>query len=362
MLTSPARSTAPTITDDRVSPVAIWATIGVLILAFQLYVLGKWVTGPYFVATDPGPDPISDAQRLYFIALQVAVPALALWMIWKLLIQPWRREGRVTTDGRLIGAFAMIFFWDMGMNNASTVLFYNSHLLNRGAWSLGSWPFWYSPNANALPEPLLVAIPGYTALVFSQALFICWVVRKVKARKPDLGFLGVVGTIVIGLTIVDTIIEVLLIRTGVYAYPGAIRAVTLFAGERYQLPLTETFFFGGLGIGATALLSFYRDDTGKTWAESGIERIRVGEGGKQWLRFFAVFGYVHFTFFALYTLPNQFVSLNTDPFPTGYPSYLENGLCVYGVNADQCPGPGVMMPRPPHRIVPGGAQRERAAQ
>ncbi len=342
-------------------PVLFWAVLGAGILCFQLYVLGKWVSGPYFVATDPGPDPITHGQQLYFLGLQIALPLLALWMLWHWLIKPWRREGSITTDGRLIAAFSMIFFWDMSMNYSSTALFYNSYFLNRGAWNLGSWPTWYSPNANALPEPLLVCIPGYTALVFSQALFICGLLRKVKARHPQMGFLGVLAFVVIGLTIVDTVIEVLLIRSGIYAYPGAIRAITLFAGERFQLPLTETFFFGGLGIGATALLSFYRDDTGKTWAERGIEQVRMGAKGKQWLRFFAVFGFIHFFFFTLYSLPQIFVSLNTDPFPKGYPSYLENGMCVYGVNEDECPGPGVMMPRPPHKIVPGGLPRRSAS-
>lgn len=338
-------------------PVIVWAVIGVLILLFQIYVLGKWITGPYFVATDPGPDSISRNQQLYILFLQIAVPMLALWMLWHWLIKPWRRTGSITTDGRLIAAFSMIFFWDMSMNYSSTVLFYNANFFNRGAWNLGSWPSWYSPDANVLPEPIFICIPGYTALVFSQSIFICWLLRKVKTRKPELGFLGTLAFIIIGLTIVDTLIEIFLLRSNIYAYPGAISAITLFAGERYQLPLTETFFFGGLGIGATALLSFYRDDTGKTWAERGIDRVQLGATGKQWVRFFAVFGYIHFCFVMLYSLPNQFVSLNTDPFPKGYPSYLENGMCVYGVNADECPGPGVMMPRPPYKIVPGGVPR-----
>lgn len=340
------------------SPVLMWAAIGVLILAFQLYVLGKWVTGPYFVATNPGPDQIAPWQKDYYLALQIAVPLLALWMLWQFLIKPWRREGTITTDGRLIGAFSMIFFWDMGMNFSSTVLFYNSYLFNRGAWNLGSWPGWLSPDANALPEPILVTIPGYVALVFSQALVVCWALRKIKARRPNLSFFEVVGIVVVSLTVIDSIIEIFLIRTGVYAYPGVIRAVTLFAGQRDQFPMTEGFLFGGLGVGATALLSFYRDDTGKTWAERGIEQVRLGSAGKQWVRFFAVFGFIHFFFIILYTVPNIFISLNTDPFPTGYPSYLENGMCVYGINGDQCPGPGVMIPRPPFNIVPGGVPRK----
>jgi hypothetical protein len=33
------------------------------------------------------------------------------------------------------------------------------------------------------------------------------------------------------------------------------------------------------------------------------------------------------------------VTLNADAFPDGYPSYMTNGMCVYGITRDQCPGP-----------------------
>ena len=39
----------------------------------------------------------------------------------------------------------------------------------------------------------------------------------------------------------DTIVEGLVLRTGLYAYPGGIRSLSLFAGHTYQVPLTETF-------------------------------------------------------------------------------------------------------------------------
>jgi hypothetical protein len=332
----------------EVRPVVFWAVLGALMLVFQLYVLGKWVTGPNFVPTDPGPDTISEARHLFYIFMQIAVPLATAVMFWFMLVRPWMREGRMTTDGRLIIAAGMVFFWDMSMNYSSTVLFYNSHLVNFGSWNLGSWPTWFSPNANVLPEPIFIAIPGYTCMVFSQALFICWLLRKAKARRPQLGVASIIGLIIVGLTIVDSVIEIVLIQTEIYAYPGAIHAVTIFAGEPYQFPLTEGFLFGGLGVGAIAVLNFFRDDKGQTFAERGIEKIKYGEGGKQWIRFLAVYGFVHGAFFTLYTLPNQIISVNTDPFPQGYPSYMHNGMCVYGVNGDECPGPGVMMPRPPY--------------
>lgn len=341
---SMTRSSAVPLSTTRPLPVMFWATAGVLMLAFQLYVLGRWITGPNFVPTLPGADSISASQRLLYVALQIGVSAAALVCLIKWLLLPLLRTGRMSADGRLFAAGAMIFFWDMSMNYSSTALFYNSNLINFGAWNLGSWPGWMSPAANRLPEPIFVTIPGYVSLVTTNAIFVCWLLRKAKVRWPNLGILSMIGLIVLGCAVVDTLIEVVLLRTGIYAYPGAIRSISLFAGETYQFPLNEGFLFGGLGVGAMAALHFFRDDKGLTWAERGVEKLRFGETGRQWLRGFAVYGFCHVMFLLLYTVPMQWFSLHSDPFPT-YPSYLVNGMCVYGVNADQCPGPGVMSPR-----------------
>jgi hypothetical protein len=240
----------------------------------------------------------------------------------------------------------MVFFWDMSMNYTSVSLLYNSHLVNRGAWANGAWPTWISPSASNLPEPLFVSVPGYTALVFSQVVFILWLLRKAKARWPNLGVFGTIATILVGLTIVDTIIETLLLRTGLYAYPGGIRGITLFAGHTYQLPLSETVLFGGLGLGAIAVLSYFRDDRGHTFAERGIDTVKLSTKGKQIVRFCAIFGAVHGAFLVLYMIPQQWFAVQSDPFPPGYKSYMINDMCASGSDGTTCPGPGVPMPRP----------------
>jgi hypothetical protein len=44
--------------------------------------------------------------------------------------------------------------------------------------------------------------------------------------------------------------------------------------------------------------------------------------------------------------PNQWLATHSDPFPDGYKSYMENGMCASGADGRTCPGPGVPMPRP----------------
>lgn len=345
--TSTRRQRPATLSYAMPNAAECWAGLGLVFLLFQVFVLGRWMLGPNFLPTDPGPDPISEQQLLLFKVLQTTVPVAASFMAWKILFGPWIRNRRITTDGRILFAAAMVFFWDMSLNYSSIALFYNSHFVNFGSWANGAWPTWFSPSGHLLPEPFLFIMPAYLALVFSQALFICWLLRKAKARFPEMGLGTTLLIMVVGLTIVDSVIEILFLRTGMYAYPGAIHALTLWAGETYQFPLTEGFLFGGLGVSSCAAIWYFRDDKGRTFAERGVDKLRYSEFAKSWIRTLAIYGFVHAAFFVLYFIPSQFVTLNADPFPEGYPSYMTNGMCVYGVNRDQCPGPGVMMPRPP---------------
>jgi Spirocyclase AveC-like len=339
---SPTVEPAP----PRSRPVVTFAGVGALLLAFELYVLARWVAGPNFKPTPPGPDPISGAGQAVLTVMQVIVPIGTAACIWFWVVRPWRRDGQLTTDGMFAIAAGMIFFWDMCMNYTSVTLFYNSHLVNFGAWANGAWPGWTSPNGNLLPEPVLIVVPAYTCLVFSQVMFVLWLLRRCKARWPGMRWTGALAVIVGGLFLTDTLVEATVLRMGVYAYPGGIRALTLFAGRTYQMPLTESFFFGGLGFGAIATLMHFRDDKGRTMVERGLERLRVGRRQKQAVKFLAIFGAVHLAFVLLYMIPNQWLATHSDPFPAGYPSYLTNGMCASGADGNTCPGPGVPMPRP----------------
>jgi hypothetical protein len=327
-------------------PVVGWAFAGVVLLAFQVVVLARWGFGPNFKPTSPGPDQLPAGQGALFTALQIAVPIAAVVLLYLWIIRPWRREGRLTTDAMIALSAATVFFWDMAMNYTSVSLLYNSHLINRGAWANGAWPTWISPNANNLPEPLLIVPPAYTALVFSQVIFILWVLRKVKARWPRLGIMGTIAAIFVGLTITDTIVEGLVLRTGAYAYPGGIRAITLFAGQTYQIPMSESVFFGGFALGAIACLSYFRDDRGRTIVERGIDRVNIGAKGQQAIKFFAIYGAIHLGFLVLYMIPQQWFATHSDSFPEGYKSYMINDMCAAGADGKTCPGPGVLMPRP----------------
>lgn len=337
-------TTGRRIAADSGAAYKFWAPIGAILLIIELYTWITWISGPHFTPTIPT-EPMTGTQMSILWAYQIIAPLLMVVAAWYWIIKPWREQGQLTTDGMLAISMTMIVFFDPTFNYASTSLMYNSHLINFGAWT-SSMPGWMSPKGHLLPEPLLVSIPGYLIAVFGQAVFVLWILRKYKARHPDTGPLTMALLIVTSIIFIDCVAEIILIRSRIYIYPGAIHALSLWPGEWYQFPLTEGIFFGGFGIGATALLMYFKDDRGETFADRGLQRTRYNPGRKQFTKFLALFGCAHLAFLMLYAVPSSFVALHSDEYPKDIPAYFENGMCAYGIEANLCPGPGVMMPRP----------------
>lgn len=335
------------------SPVVqFWAIIGAAFFLFEGYVWIRWISGPYFKPTGTGPDRMSTFDMYTVIGMQVLAVVGSLLCIWYWIVRPWIRLRRLTTDGMIALCVMATCFYDPAANYTSTTLLYNANLLNFGSWTMGSWPGWTSPNGNLLPEPILVTPGGYLFGVYGQVVFVLWLLRKYVQRRAETSVLSLIFIISVGITLFDTLAELLLIRTGEYMYPGGIRELTLFAGTWYQFPLTEAFFFGGLALSAAAALQFFKNDKGQTIVETGLDQLKVGGFRKQWIKFLALFGFVHLSFFMLYLLPNMWLATHSDPYPSQYkngmplPSYYINNMCVYGERRDQCPGPGVSIPRP----------------
>ena len=327
-------------------PVARWAWAGAVILLFITYVLARWFMTGKAVPTDPGPDPLPDLTRQFIFWTQWIAMSMGALLFSLIVIRPWVREGQMTTTGMLYICWLTLFFQDPMMNYTSPTVLYNSYMVNLGTWTLGSTPGWTSPFGNNLPEPLLLIVVGYTIIGYSLCFPVLAILNKFKEYWPQLSKfkLAILGILI--LIALDTLFESLLLRTGVYAYPGGIRAITLSAGKTYQFPMSEGLFYGGLTIGATMVLLLYRDDRGLTFVERGLEKLQIGRFTRQWIKFLALFAYAHLSMLVAFTIPMQWLATHSDPYPLGYPSYMINGLCAYGASGDQCPGPGVLMPRP----------------
>lgn len=341
-VTKPLASLAP----RRVVPGLIWALVGLLFLGFELSVWARWIGSEYFRRPPVDPDSVPELTRQVIFITQIISPLVTGLIVLRFLLWPWLRDRRLGFDGMLVMAWFFLWFQDPMGNLVSTQLYYSSWWLSFGSWTLGSFPGWISPAGNHLPEPILVMGFGYLWLGFSAGVMACWLMRKLRQRFPRVSALELMLVAFVFCMLLDIAAEVALAAAGTFAWPGAIKGLTLFHGKPYQFPMYEGVLFGAT-IAAGGILRFFRDDRGMSFAERGLDSLTIPQAGKSLLRFLAVFGFMHLFMAAVYSMPMNWFGMHSDPF-LRYPSHLENGMCVVGPEQNQCPGPGIAMPRPPY--------------
>jgi Spirocyclase AveC-like len=330
----------------RTNPALLWAALGLAIFCLEICVLARWIGGPNFRPAPVDPDSVPEFTKQVIHITQIVSPLITGFITLKFLILPWWRERRMTTDGMLLIAYFSLWFQDPLGNLISTQLYYSAYWFNMGSWTLGSFPGWISPAGNNLPEPILVMGFGYLWLGFSAAIIACKAMQWMKRRFPRVSGLELMlFALAIGVTL-DITAEVSLAWAGTFAWPGAIKGITLFYGKPYQFPMTEGILFGAT-IVSGGVLRYYRDDTGATLVERGIERMRISSAARTLVKFFAIFGFMQLFMAVVYSLPMAISSMYATV-NQRYPSHLENNMCVVGPNRDQCPALGIPMPRPPY--------------
>jgi hypothetical protein len=349
----------------KVRPVTVWAAVGGALLALQIYVWVRWMTGPWFhhVPSGPGDPPLY--MKIPLVANGAASWILLPLCVWFLIIRPWRQERRFTLDGMLLVSCGLMFFQDPLLNYFNNWSTYNTWNFNMGSWTQ-EIPGWVSPEVpgHQAAEPLLTNTPGY----FLNVLFIilgCFIMRKVKARWPGVSNLKLIGIVYAANIVIDFIMEgLIMLPIGFYIYPGSIRAVSINAGTYYQWPIYEGLMWGGV-LTALTCLRYFTDDRGRTVVERGLDRVRGGFAKQQFVRFLAIFAAVSACFFVFYNLPAQWFAMHSDPWPEDVMkrSYFLGGFCGDGTPTP-CPNPILPIPTKGsgfidnngHLVLPDGAQ------
>ena len=330
----------------RFNPALLWALIGMIFMSFELYVWGTWVGSPNFHRPQVDVDSVSALTRTVIHITEIISPIITLSIMLKFLVIPWWRERRLGTDGMLVIAWFFLWFQDPMGNIVSNQLYYSSYWVSMGSWTLGSFPGWISPAGNHLPEPILVMGFGYLWLGFSAGVAACWAMGKVQKRFPRVSGVELAAVALLLCLVLDIAAEVALSAAGTFAWPCAIKGLSLFPGKPWQFPMYEGVLFGGT-IAAGGCLRYFRDDKGQTWVERGLDRTNLSPRIRNGLKFFAIFGFMHLFMATVYSVPMNWFGMHSDTC-LRYPSHLENGMCIVGPNHDQCPGPGIAMPKPPY--------------
>ena len=330
----------------RLVPVKWWAGLGTVILAFIAYVLIKWATGPFFERVPTGPTDPPTFMKVAMVFFQAVSIPVGIGLIGWFVVRPIIRQRRLTLDGMLVIAFSTLWFQDPLSAYGGHWFSYNSWAINYGSWVHGV-PGWLSngrPGA-MLVEPILI-MPGLYVYVFVITMFLgCAIMRRAKAKWPQIGTLGLIGVCFVGMVAFDIILEgVIFMPLGIWEYPGG-RGFAIFSGSYHAFPLNEIVTVSAT-FTAVACLRYFRNDRGQTLVERGAENLRMSDRTQLVVRALAVLAGVHVALFLTYNVPNYWIGTHSKEWQRDLVdrSYLTDGLCGQGTDR-ACPGPGVPLSR-----------------
>lgn len=279
------------------------------------------------------------------VTWQVAGILVTIVLLYVVLVRPWRRDGRPSTDGLMAIACLLLVFQDPWSSYVQHWFTYNSSLPNMGSWvnEIPGWLAFGAPGRQVL-EPLLWSPFMYCYAFFGITVLGSVAMRKAKRRRPHWGNLRLFGFCCAFMIVVDFVLEgVLFLPLGFYSYAGG--HWSLFPDAYHKFPAHEAVFAGTM-FAVMASVRYFVDDKGQSLAERGTDSIRAPAGRKSLLRFLAIFGIFNVAVLACYNIPTAIIAANSTAWPADVQkrSYLTDRVCGQGTGR-ACPGPNVPISR-----------------
>lgn len=189
---------------------------------------------------------------------------------------------------------------------ASTAIVWQDPIMNWAPYAVYNPELWHWPEdwplikLSPTVEPFIVI--GYALFYFGPFFPAVWLLRRMQAKRPMDAFVWrhplwtLAGLILVIGFIMDMMLEVTLVRTGLYIYSQVIPFGSLFVGTTFQFPLIwESVFVTFVMIPAGVLC--YRDDTGRTVAEKLAQRLRWFQSRPTLATFLVMFGILNIAYF-----------------------------------------------------------------
>jgi Spirocyclase AveC-like len=321
--------------------VAVWAFFGALVLAFETFVLARWISGRFFKEVPSGPSDPPTWMKVALVSIQAVLPLVTIALLYRLVVRPWRRERRVGVDGVMALAFLAMCWQDPLSNYLAPWFTYNSWQINFGSW------------VNSLPGAMSFAQPGrmtaapilYIVGIYVPAFLIVtklgsWAMRTAQSRWPRVSRAELIGICFLTMMVYDFVLEgALFMPLGVFTYAGG--HLALFPDTYHKYPFNEVLTTATM-FTIIACVRYFVDDRGRTVVERGIDRVRGSELKKLMVRVLAMTAVVQGAMFFTYNVPNMWVSLHSTTWPDDIQkrSYFTDYICGDGTDR-ACPGPAV---------------------
>jgi hypothetical protein len=330
----------------KTKPVVVLATLGALLLAFEAWIIFRWVSGPFFERVPSGPNQPPTWMKVELTLWQtLSIPA-GLGLIYWFIVRPWRRQGRVGVDGILVFAFCSVVFQDPLSSYGGHWFAYNTWMWNRGSWvnSVPGWNSYGAPGA-MLSEPVLFTWAAYIYIFVITMVIGSAFMRMMRRRFPRIGNVSLIASCYALMILFDIVLEgIIWMPLGIFHYGGG--HWSLFPNHYFKWPLHEGLSIGLVFTGV-ACLRFFVNDRGQSSVEGGIDQIPGSTGKKFVIRALAMTFVVQTMMFIGYNVTNYFVGTHPAEWPKSVQekSYFTSGLCGQGTDR-ACPGPGIPLNRP----------------
>jgi hypothetical protein len=209
------------------------------------------------------------------------------------------------------------------------------------------------------PEPLLLAGGAFVWFLYGASAGGCIVLRFLRRQFPSWGIVSRFIALFITFAVLDATVQFFFIVPQLWAYPGAPQGwFTLFSGTRFQFPLWEPIVTGVWACGMTAI-RYFRDDRGRSFAERGIDDLRISTRRKKVVSTLALTGIMHTWIWVGFMFPYAWlIGLKADTMPE-VPSYYRSGICGAGT---QYACPSEFVPIPGRDSIPIGPDDPRLPQ
>ncbi|MEU3462951.1 spirocyclase AveC family protein [Streptomyces sp. NPDC006733] len=299
------------------TPVSLWALVGLVFIAFQIWVYARWIADGGLHSITTGTDHVSAARATLIVGWQVLM-VIALVIVTTLVIRDCRRHHTITAVAALYaGSFATA--WQDPLFNYRELVMVQSHY----AVNLFTWgpyiPGWHGPH----PEQQVEAMISGGGLAYFVLIIWIWIpltaITFAARRYPHLGRIRLYLCGVAAGTLGDYILEWIWLPTGSYASPAAIPVLTFPAGEWYQVPLTFGLIISITLSAPLAVMIHTMRQNGEFSALHGSTMFP--DKTRTWMRLLAGTGVINIACLA-FMIATNLLTYFGGPIPSSMPSHL----------------------------------------
>lgn len=324
---------SPAATAHRPTALHLAASLGASLVAFELYLIISWLTGPNFQEVTSGPSVPPPWMQIAVHGGEIVATLIALVMLYRLVLAPWHREHRLPYDGLVFLAALAVSVYDPLNAYFHAWFAYNSYFFNRGTpmVELPGWQSYHAPGEQIAWAPFF--IPALYAVMFvGLAALGCTVMRRAGNRWPQLPGAALLGICFGVMFVLDAALEgPIMMRLGYWEHTGW--SFPFLDGYHGHNAL-KNIVFVAMSVTLAAGLRFFRNDRGETLAERGAARLGTTGVKVNALRLLAVIAAIQVVLLVGYHAPVA-ISTLLNPDNAWHPamvdnSYLNDHLCGYG--------------------------------